>query len=58
MRRMATLALAAVLAAAAAPASAGETPKGDIQWVHTLEEAQALSAKDGRPVIAYFTFDT
>ncbi len=28
-----------------------------IEWVKNLETAQQLSAKDGRPVIAYFTFD-
>ena len=29
-----------------------------IEWAESLEKAKAESARDGRPVIAYFTFDT
>jgi len=29
-----------------------------IEWAQDLESAKAQSAKDGRPVIAYFTFET
>lgn len=29
-----------------------------IHWHQDLAEAQAASKKDGRPVLAYFTFDT
>lgn len=29
-----------------------------IEWVKDLDAAMAQSAKDGRPVITYFTFDT
>jgi len=31
---------------------------GVIHWDADLATAKALSAKDGRPVIAYFTFET
>lgn len=31
---------------------------GGIQWERDLATAKARSAKDGRPVIAYFTFET
>jgi thiol-disulfide isomerase/thioredoxin len=46
------------------PATADNTkvnasePKVSIKWLDDLEQAKWLSAKDGRPVIAYFTFDT
>ena len=39
---------------AASVAAAGE----GITWAKDLETAMTLSVKDGRPVIAYFTFDT
>jgi len=29
-----------------------------IRWHADLESAQAASKKDGRPVLAYFTFET
>lgn len=46
---------AAVAAACLAPgASAGDS----ITWAKDLEAARAQSAKSGRPVLAYFTFDT
>lgn len=32
--------------------------KAEIDWVDSLEEAKRISAQDGRPVIAYFTFNT
>jgi hypothetical protein len=29
-----------------------------IEWAKDLDEAMKVSAKDGRPVITYWTFDT
>ncbi len=37
--------------------SVAQEPK-KIEWAKSLAAAMALSAKDGRPVISYFTFDT
>jgi len=39
---------------------AAQTPEqiGGITFTRDLDAALALSAQDGRPVIAYFTFDT
>ena len=34
-----------------------EAPSDSIRW-EGLEEALAASRRDGRPVLAYFTFDT
>jgi len=39
-------------------AGAQEKPAAGIQWAEDLPSAMARSAVDGRPVIAYFTFDT
>ena len=33
-------------------------PASPVTWVADLETAHALAARDGKPVIAYFTFDT
>jgi hypothetical protein len=41
-----------LLLAAAAPAGDG------IEWAKDLDEAKAQSIKSGRPMLAYFTFDT
>lgn len=35
-------------------AFAGES----IEWVQTLDDARAQSKESGRPVLAYFTFNT
>jgi hypothetical protein len=51
MSRMINLMTAALLAFAQEKAEA-------IEWVKDLETAMAQSAKDGRPVITYWTFDT
>jgi len=51
MPRMTPLIVAAVLAIAQEKAEA-------IEWAKDLETAMAQSAKDGRPVITYWTFDT
>ena len=53
-RRLAFL-LIVVLAVGAATAE--EEAKG-IAWMHDLDRAIALAKEDGRPVIAYFTFET
>ena len=50
----ATLVLCGVLAGQQPVQAAADK----ISWQHDLERALAQSAKDGRPVIAYFTFDT
>jgi hypothetical protein len=48
-----------LLAVMCAAAIADETPaaKPTIDWVKDLETAATMSEKDGRPVIAYFTFN-
>ncbi len=59
MRRhlvVATVALA--LLAFPATTTAGEHPKGDIEWVNDLAKARKLAKDSGKPLIAYFTFDT
>jgi hypothetical protein len=54
----ATLALVALAGPFGPAARAGEHPKGDIEWVQGLDEAAALAKRSGKPLIAYFTFDT
>lgn len=44
-------------ACALTAASAGGSETG-IEWTKDIATAMQLSAKDGRPVITYFTFDT
>ena len=46
-----------LLLAVAAGAWAEEKP-GGIEWMHDLGKALALAKEDGRPVLAYFTFET
>ncbi len=40
------------------PCVAGEEPKGDIDWVRDMDAAVKQSKDTGKPLIAYFTFDT
>jgi hypothetical protein len=40
------------------PAQDNPRQVGGIQFLDDLDQALALSAKDGKPVIAYFTFET
>ena len=57
--QMTTALVAALVLGTPAPAQqAAEAATGKIAWQHDLEQALAQSGKDGRPVIAYFTFDT
>ncbi len=65
MRVVATAALLIAVVAAFAVAEDDATPRratphhpGGIAWDESLAVAQAAAAEDGRPVIAYFTFDT
>lgn len=39
-------------------ARAHATPPQALAWCKDLADAHARSAADGRPVLAYFTFDT
>ena len=72
MRAPGVAALAVLLLTAAAapqepPAPAPAPPPADralplhpggIAWERDLDAAKAAAAKDGKPVVAYFTFDT
>jgi len=51
------LAVLLIVALAAGTAFAEDEAKG-IDWLHDLDRAMALAKEDGRPVIAYFTFET
>lgn len=44
----------------ALPAAAQDPPRriGGIDFLDDLDAALALSKQDGKPVVAYFTFDT
>ena len=54
-----TALVAIALAASSAPAAeAGGEPKGDITWVRELDEARKIAAREGKPIMAYFTFET
>ena len=61
---IARIALPLVTIFAAAPSAAQQeagdqkAKKSRIHWEKDLDRAWALSAKDGRPVLAYFTFET
>lgn len=48
----------ALLALPGATTTAGEHPKGDLEWVNDLAKARKLAKESGKPLIAYFTFDT
>lgn len=50
--------LALLLTAAALTGQDNKKYPGQFEWVKDLDTAMAQSAKDGRPVIAYFTFET
>jgi len=58
MRRLLAAQLFPVLVHLAAAQSAAQDRASPVAWVENLETAHALSAEDGKPVIAYFTFDT
>ncbi len=52
------LPIALVLSCASLGMAQEERPFDGIQWCASLEEAMRLSAQDGKPVIAFFTFNT
>jgi hypothetical protein len=47
-----------VLLALIAAVAGGDEKSSGIEWGNDLEKALAQSKKDGRPVLAYFTFET
>jgi hypothetical protein len=51
---------ASLLCALALPLAAQDQPEkiGGITFTRDLDQALALSKQDGKPVVAYFTFDT
>lgn len=56
---LAAAAVAALLVTAPAGADPGEVPPpGGEAWETDLDAALAASARDRRPILAYFTYDT
>lgn len=57
-----SVALSLFLVAATSPLTGAQKPAGvstpGLEWQVDLAAAHAASARDGKPVVAYFTFET